>query len=142
MSARSLDLGCALPKNLWFFFCSARALDCCRFRKKQSIWEIKKHSEKTKFISRDKNIFPAMFFFMFFLLVFFVAFNNFFYNRSKVVFIFYFVALINFSRNMSSVFFIWSPSFTFPKICLMFNVFFLKCFFYRPPFIKFWTFFI
>ena len=32
-SARALDLGRALEKKL-FFFCPARALDCCRFPKK------------------------------------------------------------------------------------------------------------
>ena len=34
--ARALDVGRALPKKNMFFFCPARALDCCRFPEKNS----------------------------------------------------------------------------------------------------------
>ena len=65
LDERALDLGRALPKKTYVFFCPA--LDCCRFpEKKQSISKDKKPFEKNKFISRDKNYFPAMFFLLVF----------------------------------------------------------------------------
>ena len=65
--ARALDLGRALPKKTFVFFCSARALHCCRFPKKtQLILRYKKHFEKTSLFQEIKNIFPAMFLFCLF----------------------------------------------------------------------------
>ena len=105
------------------------------FRKKTvNFGRKKKHCEKNKFISGDKkNIFPAMFFCLFFS----TPSLTFFSNRSKVFFnsspsltfleicpmFFYFVALINLSKNRL-------------------NVFFLECFFYRPPSLDFGFFLI
>ena len=84
-----------------FFLSSARIGLLPISEKKQFISRDKKtFRKKHTFISRDENIFPAMFF----LLVFFIA-------------------LINFLSNRSKVFFISSPSLTFLEICQMFFCF-------------------
>ena len=100
------------------FFCLSRALDCCRLPKKNSQFrDIKKHSEKNKFILWDKKYFSSYVFFC----------------------LFFFFALINF-KICQKVFFLLSPSLTFPEICPMFffisltfpkigSMYFFKCFF-------------
>ena len=121
MSARIRFRPHITKKTHVVFFCPARALNFCRFPKKQIILGDGKKSEKNKFISGyKKNIFPTMFFFC---LCFLVALFNSIWNRSKDIFIsspsltwltfqeicqmfFYFVALINFSKNRFKQFFL------------------------------------
>ena len=115
--ARALDLGRAFPrKNCVFFLPSARIRVLPIFEKNSQFREIKKHSEKNKFIlGDDKNIFPAMFFCCLF---FFRRPHYFLKNRTKVLFIF--SPSLTFPEICPMFFFISSPSLTFPKIGSMF----------------------
>ena len=80
--ARALDLGRALPRQkTCVFFCTARALDCCRFSEKTvNFGRQKKHFEKKSLFWEIQNIFPAMSF----SACFFRRPHLLFSNRSKV----------------------------------------------------------
>ena len=132
MSARIRFRPRITKKNM-FFFCTARALNCCRFSKKTRFILVDK-----KNIPKKKSLFQEMK--HFFSSYVFIA--CFFSSPSLPLFkkghcFIYFVALINFSRNLSKVFFIWSPSLTFRKIGGMFI--FLNVFL-TPSLIRFWIF--
>ena len=101
-----MNYGNTLALDSGRFFCSVRALECCRSLNKTVNFENRKNIRKKKFISGDKKHFSSLIF----LLVVLVAFVN--LNRSKV-------------------FLISSPSLTFLKIGLMSS--FLKCFFPSRP---------
>ena len=114
------------------FFCLARALDCCRYPKKQQIISGENiPKKKTSLFLEIKTHFSRALCFCF--ACFFRRSHYLFLNGSKVVF-------ITFSRNLSNVFFILSPSLTFPKIGSM--IFFPECFFYRAPSLDFGIFLI
>ena len=117
--------------------CTTRALDCCRFLKKNSEFgKKKKHSEKDKFISGDKK----HFFQLCFLLLFSVALITFFYQMDQI-FIFILWPTITFLEICSIFFLFRRPHYLFQKN--MFNVFFfLNVSFVCPPSLEFDFFFM
>ena len=124
MSARCRFRPRITKKKHVFFFCPARALNCCRFLKKKHLILVDKEiiPKKTKFISRNKKFFAC------------------FFRRPHKLYLKY-----------VKICFISSLSLTFPEICPMFFylialinfpenrwiVFFPKCFFHRPPSLDF-----